>query len=306
MSHRLRQTSGQRRVARRGVHRHHPRLLPIAAASLPHRGRPAAEVHDGRRADVGRAWPTNAPSRPCRRCTTRREKQAGDRGGVDGDRLVRGNDVPSRSRQGHRQRLVAVHRRRLLDRPMSIEVAHSTVMRMLDQVAVDDPRYIVGLRERCATRSTPPSSMLAARCEFVDSVPALARAATKLNDVLPNESSRGRGSTAAMRYACFEPALSRLMAALAPIVIEAAHDRIARGELSFDDLLVLTRRLLQIASRHPHRHPGPPSPPVRRRVPGHRSGAVRRADRADLADAGQSAVVDVRGRRPQAVDLRLS
>ena len=35
------------------------------------------------------------------------------------------------------------------------------------------------------------------------------------------------------------------MSALTPIVIESARTRISRGELSFDDLLVLTRRLLQ-------------------------------------------------------------
>ena len=53
VSHRLRQTPGRYGRARRGVHRDHPRLLPIVAAALPDRGRTATEVHDCRRADSG-------------------------------------------------------------------------------------------------------------------------------------------------------------------------------------------------------------------------------------------------------------
>ena len=87
---------------------------------------------------------------------------------------------------------------------------------------------------------------------------------------------------AAMRFASFEPALSQLMSALTPIVIESARDRISRGELSFDDLLVLTRRLLQTSRDVRARGPRPASVPVRRRVPGHRPGAVRRHHRAHV------------------------
>ena len=83
--------------------------------------------------------------------------------------------------------------------------------------------------------------------EFVDSIPALANAAAALSDRLHGRrpARRGQPFEEAMRFASFEPALSQLMAAITPIVTDRRRDRIARGELSFDDLLVLTRRLLQ-------------------------------------------------------------
>src|SRR3954467_13610506 len=143
-----------------------------------------------------------------------------------------------------------------IERPVSIEVANANVMRMLDQVTTD-PRYTSASQ---TMRNKIDAAVLDARTtlQFVDSVPALARAATKLN-TYPN-SAAWASLTAAMRYACFQPALDRLMAALVPMVVEAAHGRIARGELSFDDLLVLTRRLLktrpdirtEIRARHRH------------------------------------------------------
>ena len=178
--------------------------------------------------------------------------------------------------QRHRQRLVAVHRVDV-DRPVSIEVAHSTVMRMLDQVHG-------GSALRCRRRRTHAHQDRRGRrrCRGGVGVRRLrtgARARRGRAHERLHGSQPGVGAVRRRRcsFACFQPALGRLMAALAPIVTDAARSRIARGELSFDDLLVLTRRLLQTQRRRAHRDPRPPPPPVRRRVPGHRSGAVRRA-----------------------------
>ena len=143
-----------------------------------------------------------------------------------------------------------------LDRPVSIEVAHSTVMRMLGQVTMD-PRYVSASQ---AMRNKIDTAVAVAKqaFDFVDSVPALARVATKLNTYPPTQPWGPLRDT--MRYACFQPALDRLMAALVPLVVDAAHGRITRGELSFDDLLVLTRRMLRtrpdirtlVRARHRH------------------------------------------------------
>src|SRR3954447_14023794 len=143
-----------------------------------------------------------------------------------------------------------------IDRPVSIELALSNVMRMLDHVPTHQ-RYTSASQ---AIRNRIDDAVADARSalQFVDSVPALARAATKLNTYPKSEPWAGLAAT--MRYACFQPAVDRLMAALVPMVVEAAHGRIARGELSFDDLLVLTRRMLKTrpdiraAIRARHRH----------------------------------------------------
>jgi ATP-dependent exoDNAse (exonuclease V) beta subunit len=145
-------------------------------------------------------------------------------------------------------------------RPISTAVAHSMVMRMLEGVYGDD-RYVTAsalMRSRLDAAVTDAKATL----EFVDSIPALSHACTALDRRL-----RGGGKTAAwhpfeeaMRYGCYEPALARLMSALTPIVVDAANDRVSRGELSFDDLLLLTRRLLQTRAdirrlvRARHRH----------------------------------------------------
>ena len=128
-------------------------------------------------------------------------------------------------------------------RPVSMAVAHSTVMRMLDGVG-GDARYLSATSKMQAKVADAVLEAKAA-LEFVDSIPALANAAAALNDRLHGTSSAWAPFEAAMRFACFEPALSQLMAALVPIVTDTAAQRIARGELSFDDLLLLTRRLLQ-------------------------------------------------------------
>jgi len=143
-----------------------------------------------------------------------------------------------------------------LDRPVSTELAYSTVMRMLDQVSMH-PNY---LSASSNMRGRIDGCVVEARqaLEFVESVPALARAAHKLNKYPKSDPWAPLIST--MRYACFQPALDRLMAALVPLVVDAAHRRITRGELSFDDLLVLTRRLLRtrpdirslVRARHRH------------------------------------------------------
>ncbi len=133
------------------------------------------------------------------------------------------------------------------ERPMSMAVAHATVMHMLDQVAVDD-RY-VSATPRMRVKVDDAVTEAKTALEFVESIPTLANAAAALDDRLHGTSAAWAPFREAMRFACYEPAVSQLMVALTPIVTETAAQRIARGELSFDDLLVLTRRLLQTDSR---------------------------------------------------------
>ncbi|HEX3088020.1 MAG TPA: UvrD-helicase domain-containing protein, partial [Ilumatobacteraceae bacterium] len=143
-------------------------------------------------------------------------------------------------------------------RPMSMSAARSTVMRMLDEVSVD-ARY-ADATPRMQTKVDAAVVEAKTALEFVDSIPALANAAAALNDRLHGSSPAWAPFEEAMKFACYEPALSQVMAALTPIVTDTAAQRIARGELSFDDLLVLTRRLLQtqrqvrneIRARHRH------------------------------------------------------
>ena len=129
------------------------------------------------------------------------------------------------------------------ERPMSIGVAHATVMRMLDGVT-SDHRYLTASK---AMRSKLDDALIDARStlEFVESVPALSAAALAIGERRKGVSPAWAPFAAALHFASCEPALSQLMSALTPIVIDSARDRISRGELSFDDLLVLTRRLLQ-------------------------------------------------------------
>ncbi|MEP7111700.1 MAG: UvrD-helicase domain-containing protein [Ilumatobacteraceae bacterium] len=145
------------------------------------------------------------------------------------------------------------------DPPMSFAVAHSTVRRLLDQVSSDE-RYLTATAKM---RGNVDEAVAEARTslEFVESIPALAAAAAAHAERHKSKKSPAWAQfRQAMRFASFEPALSQLMSALTPIVIESARNRIARGELSFDDLLVLTRRLLQtrpdvrrdVRSRHRH------------------------------------------------------
>jgi ATP-dependent helicase/nuclease subunit A len=129
------------------------------------------------------------------------------------------------------------------EHPMSIAVAHSTVMGMLNQVASDE-RYVTATGRMRAKLDNAVAEAGAA-LEFVQSVPTLATVAAALGERHHGTSAIWAPFEAAMRFACYEPALTQLMSALAPIVIETASIRIGRGELSFDDLLVLTRRLLQ-------------------------------------------------------------
>ena len=129
-----------------------------------------------------------------------------------------------------------------IERPMSIAVARATVMRMLDEVAGDERYLSASARMRTKFDNAVVDAKTA--LEFVPSIPALANAAAALGERHPSTPA-WEPFKAAIRFACYEPALSQLMSALAPIVIDTAADRIARGELSFDDLLVLTRRLLR-------------------------------------------------------------
>ena len=129
-----------------------------------------------------------------------------------------------------------------IERPMSIAVARASVMLMLDDVAADG-RYLSASARMQAKFDRAVIDAKTA-LEFVPSIPALANAAAALGERHPSTPA-WEPFKAAIRFACFEPALSQLMSALTPIVIDTAADRIARGELSFDDLLVLTRRLLQ-------------------------------------------------------------
>ncbi len=140
--------------------------------------------------------------------------------------------------------------------PMSIAVAQATVMRRLDQVAADD--RFASATPRMQTRVHEAIIDARQTLEFVESIPALAAAATALAERHHGSSAAWAPFEAVIRFACYEPALSQLMTALSPIVVEAARSRVGRGELSFDDLLVLSRRLLQtrpdvraeIRSRH--------------------------------------------------------
>ena len=142
--------------------------------------------------------------------------------------------------------------------PVSAAVAQATVMRILARIPAD-PTYAAATK---TTRTRLDSALAEARAtlEFVHSMPALAAAARALEDRYNSSTDAFDSFRAAMRYACFEPALTRLMSVLTPIVVDAARHRVARGELSFDDLLVLTRRLLQTkpevraAVRARHRH----------------------------------------------------
>ncbi|MEY2400812.1 MAG: CRISPR-associated exonuclease Cas4, partial [Ilumatobacteraceae bacterium] len=133
------------------------------------------------------------------------------------------------------------------ERPMPMVVAHATLMRMLDQVACD-PRF-VSATPRMQAKVRDAVAEAKAGLEFVQTIPSLAIAAASLGERLKGTSAAWAPFAEAMRFACFEPALSQLMSALIPIVTDAAADRIAHGELSFDDLLVLSRRLLQ-TNRH--------------------------------------------------------
>ena len=127
--------------------------------------------------------------------------------------------------------------------PMSIAVAHAAVMRMLDQIVVDD-RYVFAT-PRMRAKVDVAIADARTTLEFVQSIPALAAAATALGERHHGTSAVWVPFETTLRFARYEPALGHLMAALAPIVIGAARGRIGRGELSFDDLLVLSRRLLQ-------------------------------------------------------------
>ncbi len=127
--------------------------------------------------------------------------------------------------------------------PMSIAVAQAGLMRMLDAVH-SDHRYLEGsatMRARVHDAVVEAGTTL----ELMQSVPALAAAAWALHESRRGGTAPWEPFRLAMRFATFEPALSRLMSALTPIVVETASKRVGRGELSFDDLLVLTRRLLQ-------------------------------------------------------------
>ncbi|HSB85140.1 MAG TPA: UvrD-helicase domain-containing protein, partial [Ilumatobacteraceae bacterium] len=141
---------------------------------------------------------------------------------------------------------------------LSLSAATRTVSRLLDQISTD-PRYVAAsgsMRAKLDTAVDDARSTF----EFVESIPALAAAATAVHDRHHGSSPLWRPFEEALRFARFEPALTHLMAALVPIVVTHAHRRVAEGELSFDDLLVLTRRLLQTrpdvrdAVRARHRH----------------------------------------------------
>ena len=127
--------------------------------------------------------------------------------------------------------------------PMSIAVALAGVMRMLDAVS-SDHRYLAG-SDNMRTKVDDAVAEAGATLELMQSVPALAAAAWALHENRRSGSAPWEPFRLAMRFASFEPALSQLMSALTPIVVDTASKRVGRGELSFDDLLVLTRRLLQ-------------------------------------------------------------
>ena len=156
--------------------------------------------------------------------------------------------VPARTRQGDRQRLAAAS--------ASVQPCHRCrspspsrrVLRMLDAIS-SDQRYVAA---SASMRTKLDEAIADARStlEFVQSVPALAAAAVG-----------GQGSARHGTAAPWEPfeagdALRLLRTGVDSADVGPHPDRGrrgahagGRGELSFDDLLVLTRRLLQTRPR---------------------------------------------------------
>jgi ATP-dependent helicase/nuclease subunit A len=126
--------------------------------------------------------------------------------------------------------------------PLTLPAALAGVQRLLQSIPGDE-RYHAATPNM---RAKFDDAILDATSRFdvVESIPALAAAAAAFEDRLPR-SDNWKIFDAVIRFARFQPALTRLMAELVPIVVGEARRRVADGELSFDDLLVLTRRLLQ-------------------------------------------------------------
>jgi hypothetical protein len=164
------------------------------------------------------------------------------------------------------------------DPPMSFAVAHSTVTRMLDHVGLDE-RYLTA---SASMRGKLDKAVLEARAslEFVGSIPALATAAAAHGDRHKSKTSAAWVPfRAAMRFASFEPALSQLMSAITPIVIQSARTHQPRRAVVRRSAR-LGAAVVADPARRAARRASPPPPSVRRRVPGHRPGAVRRHLRA--------------------------
>ena len=170
-------------------------------------------------------------------------KKPADRRSVGGDRLVRGHAVPSRSGQGDRQRLAALRRSAAASRRCR---SPSPRPRSCACSIRSAPTSATSRRTgECEPNSTQPWPRPRRRWSSCNRCRAWPPRPRRSTSVTAAPAAAWAPFRAAMRFACFEPALRQLMAALTPIVIEMAAERIARGELSFDDLLVLTRRLLQ-------------------------------------------------------------
>ena len=91
------------------------------------------------------------------------------------------------------------------ERPMSMAVAHSTVLRMLDDVALD-ARY-ASATPRMQTKVADAVTEAKSALEFVASIPTLANAAAALNDRLHGTSPAWCPFDEAMRFACYQPTL---------------------------------------------------------------------------------------------------
>lgn len=123
---------------------------------------------------------------------------------------------------------------------LTLPAALATVQRLLAAVP-NDPRY-QSASARMRARFDDAVVDGRSRFDVVESIPALAAAAAAFDDRLPDG---WKVFDEVVRFARYQPALTQLMAELVPIVVGEARRRVADGELSFDDLLVLTRRLLQ-------------------------------------------------------------
>ena len=119
-------------------------------------------------------------------------------------------------------------------RPMSIAVAHATVMRMLDHVALDQ-RYLTATADACVASSTTPSPRPEPRWSSCESMPALAAAAAAISD-------RHTAASAAWAPFASGDAVRQLRAGTQPTDVGADADRDRVGAQSHQPRRVVVRR----------------------------------------------------------------
>ena len=289
-------------VTRRSVHRHHSRVLPIAAPALSDRGRPAPQVHDGRRADL-RSHGRRARRTGGADALQPGAEEAGNRRGVDGDRLVRCDAVPPRAGEGDRQRLAAL--RRLDTRTSDVDRGCP-----LDGDAHARQRHVRSAISGGQQRHANEARRGPRRCPLDTGVRRIDSGAFRRRGRDRRTSTRLSRSVGSVRS---RVALCQLRAGAQSVDVGADTDRDRVGAHPHQPRRAVVRRSARAdpppaadEARRSPRDSRSASLPVRRRVPRHRSGAVRRHHRADCTRRCQSAVVAVRRWRPEAVDLRVS